>query len=149
MRLKEYDYSQAGAYFVTLVTQGRLCLFGEIVGEEMLLNDLGRVADREMIRLEERFQYVSVPQHIVMPNHAHAIIWIRDDAVIGNPSVGAKQEEPCRTVESPLASPLRADRSSRPWASNPAGLLGRIVATYKAFTARLINGLRHTPGHAV
>jgi hypothetical protein len=42
LRLKGYDYTNTGAYFVTIVTQGRLCLFGEIVGEEMRLNEGGR-----------------------------------------------------------------------------------------------------------
>ncbi|WP_213069403.1 hypothetical protein [Methylomicrobium album] len=39
IRLKGYDYSQAGAYFITICTGGRACLFGEIAGTEMRLND--------------------------------------------------------------------------------------------------------------
>ena len=47
MRLKGYDYSQAGAYFVTICTQGRVCLFGEIAAGKMVLNDVGRIVADE------------------------------------------------------------------------------------------------------
>ena len=46
IRLKGYDYAQAGAYFVTVCTQDRACLFGDIVDEQMRLNDVGRMVER-------------------------------------------------------------------------------------------------------
>ncbi len=69
IRLKGYDYSQPGAYFVTMVTQGRECLFGEIVNGEMLLNEFGRIADECWRAIPNHFPNVELGAYIVMPNH--------------------------------------------------------------------------------
>ena len=69
IRLNGYDYSQAGAYFINLVTQDRLCLFGEIVNGEMRLSQLGNTVQREWLRLERRFPGVELDEYVVMPNH--------------------------------------------------------------------------------
>jgi hypothetical protein len=58
IRLKGYDYSQAGAYFITLCTQDRACLFGRVMNGEMRLNDAGRMVLAECSRLTERFPRV-------------------------------------------------------------------------------------------
>ena len=72
-RLPDYDYTSAGAYFVTLVTQGRECLFGEVMDGEMVLNEWGRLAKNEWWRLGQRFDQVSIDETIIMPNHIHGI----------------------------------------------------------------------------
>ena len=77
IRLKGYDYTQPGAYFVTLVTQGRECLFGEIAAGEMRLNRFGQIAKREWERLSKRFPAVQIDAYVIMPNHVHGIIVIR------------------------------------------------------------------------
>lgn len=74
IRLKGYDYTQPGAYFVTLVTQDRECLFGKIEGEEMLLSPVGQVVQNEWLRLTRRFKNVELDEFSVMPNHVHGII---------------------------------------------------------------------------
>lgn len=78
IRLKNYDYSQAGAYFVTLVTQDRTCLWGEIVDGEIRLNSRGEMVARWWQELENKFPSVHLGEFIVMPNHLHAILWIMD-----------------------------------------------------------------------
>ncbi|MFZ4560620.1 MAG: transposase, partial [Saprospiraceae bacterium] len=55
IRLKGYDYSQAGMYFITLCVQDKLCLFGEVVNGEMVLNDAGRVAKACWLNIPEHF----------------------------------------------------------------------------------------------
>jgi REP element-mobilizing transposase RayT len=85
IRLKGYDYSQAGAYFITLCTQDRACLFGRVMNGEMRLNDAGRMVLAEWNRLPERFPQVVVDAFVVMPNHVHGILVITDPA----PTVGA------------------------------------------------------------
>ena len=75
-RLKGYNYRRAGAYFVTIVVQGRLCLFGDIVGEEMKLNDAGNMIRRTWDALPQRFPNIRIDTFIVMPNHIHGIIVI-------------------------------------------------------------------------
>ena len=68
IRLKGYDYTQVGAYFVTVVTQGRECLFGEIADGEMELNDAGRMVERWWAKLTEKFPSAKTDEFIVMPN---------------------------------------------------------------------------------
>ena len=80
IRLKGYDYTSAGAYFVTIVTYQRECLFGEIVDGKMVLNDYGRVADEYWREIPEHFDNVELGAFIIMPNHIHGIIIITDVA---------------------------------------------------------------------
>ncbi|MGC1378426.1 MAG: hypothetical protein WA821_19495 [Anaerolineales bacterium] len=56
IRLPGYDYTLPGGYYITMVTHDRTCLFGEVVNGEMVLNDLGKVAEREWERLAKRFK---------------------------------------------------------------------------------------------
>src|SRR5215210_6120575 len=76
IRLKGYDYSQAGAYFITVCVQGRVCLFGEVIDGQMHLNDAGRIVLMEWELLEDRFPAVELDAFSVMPNHIHGIIAI-------------------------------------------------------------------------
>ncbi len=76
MRLKGYDYSQAGFYFVTMVTRNREYLFGEIVNDNMVLNDAGMMVDRIWHELPQIHVGIDVEQFIIMPNHIHGIIII-------------------------------------------------------------------------
>lgn len=78
IRLKEYDYSQAGAYYVTIVTWHRECLFGEIVNKEMELSLYGEIVQKWWDELSNHFPNVETGAFIVMPNHAHGIIMITD-----------------------------------------------------------------------
>jgi len=80
IRLKGYDYSQAGAYFVTICTQDRACLFGKVVNGEMRLNDAGRMVLAEWNMLPERFPHVVLDAFVVMPNHVHGIVVITNPA---------------------------------------------------------------------
>jgi REP element-mobilizing transposase RayT len=82
IRLCGYDYAQAGAYFVTIVTQGRECLFGQVVGGEMRLNDAGRMMWDEWKALGQRFPSVELDEFVVMPNHIHGIVRIVEASVV-------------------------------------------------------------------
>jgi REP element-mobilizing transposase RayT len=74
IRLTGYDYKRSGAYFVTIVTRNRLCLFGDISDGEMVLSDTGRIAKASWVGLSSRFPTVSLDSFVVMPNHIHGII---------------------------------------------------------------------------
>ena len=74
IRLKNYDYSQAGLYFVTICTQNRLHLFGEIVDDEMVLNDAGLMVEKWYYELENKFTDMKCREMIIMPNHFHCIV---------------------------------------------------------------------------
>ena len=74
IRLKGYDYSQAGAYFITICCENRGCRFGKIENGEMLLNEFGQIAHNEWMKLAERFENFELDVFQIMPNHIHGII---------------------------------------------------------------------------
>lgn len=78
IRLRDYDYSQNGAYFVTLVTKNREYLFGEIANGKMILNDAGKTVMKCWQEIPEHFPNVEIDECCVMPNHFHGIICIVD-----------------------------------------------------------------------
>ena len=73
-RLKDYDYSQAGAYFITICVQNRVCLFGDITDGEMVLNDAGRMIKKWFFEIAHKFHDIRPDVHVVMPNHFHCIV---------------------------------------------------------------------------
>ncbi|MFQ5713870.1 MAG: transposase [Candidatus Scalinduaceae bacterium] len=89
IRLKDYDYSQQGGYFVTICARNRELLFGRIAEEKMLLNDAGKFANKCWLEIPEHFLHVTLDEFIVMPNHIHGIIIID---TMGN--VGVQNFEP-------------------------------------------------------
>ena len=78
IRLQGYDYTQVGAYFVTVCTQRRMCLFGGVVDGKMRVNDPGRMVERWWLELAEKFPSVKVDAFVVMPNHFHGILMSLD-----------------------------------------------------------------------
>jgi putative transposase len=74
IRLGGYDYSQAGAYFITICTHDRSSIFGEIIDGEMINNDLGNIVRSRWGKLSKHYQNVELDASIVMPNHLHGII---------------------------------------------------------------------------
>lgn len=112
VRLRGYDYSQPGAYFVTLNVRDGECVLGDVVDGHMQWTALGRIVNDFWAQVPVRFPHVSIDQQIVMPNHAHAIIIIHEGAE------GA----------------ITAPRQNRP-------TLGQIVAFYKYETTTQINDL--------
>ena len=75
-RLQHYDYSQAGYYCVTICTQNRQCLFGEIVEAHMILNEAGKSIVRWWNETKNKFPTIELDEFVVMPNHFHGIIAI-------------------------------------------------------------------------
>jgi putative transposase len=79
IRLKGYDYSQPGAYFVTLVAYLREALFGEITDGMMRLNRCGEILHRGWLDLPRHYPHVTLDAFVIMPNHVHAILVLRAD----------------------------------------------------------------------
>jgi len=123
IRLPGYDYAQAGAYFVTMVTRDRAGLFGEIVDGEMRPNQFGRIVVDEWERSSKIRRELETDAFVLMPNHIHGI-------VIHSGAVGA-------TGRSPLQSGPR-HRS-----------LGAFVGGFKSAITKRINESRETPGAPV
>jgi len=91
IRLKGYDYSQGGAYFITICTENRDCLLGEIIDGEMKLSGPGCLIEQCWRNLPQRFPCVSIDEFIVMPNHFHGILWINNHDDVGAPFAHIEQ----------------------------------------------------------
>lgn len=122
IRLKEYDYSQAGAYFVTLCTLNRECLFGSITESKMILNTIGKIVIDSWVWLAEQYDYVTLDESIVMPNHLHGIIVIGDQR---HPTAGGS-----------LVRPYMGKQKS----------LGELVGAFKTVSTKKTNQMRSTQG---
>jgi putative transposase len=78
LRLQDYDYAEAGAYFVTICTWNRRHVLGQIDQGVMVLNVIGSIVTEEWLNLPKLRNNVELDQFIVMPNHFHAILFIAD-----------------------------------------------------------------------
>jgi REP element-mobilizing transposase RayT len=83
IRLRGYDYSKAGRYFITICCQGRESRFGSVKNGKMTLNDAGKMIEKWHLQLPSKFHHIALGQFVVMPNHFHAIIIITDTPNIG------------------------------------------------------------------
>jgi putative transposase len=78
IRLVGYDYARSGAYFITICTHDRQCIFGDIVDGEMNLNELGNIVRSDWLNLGKHHPNVEIDELVVMPNHLHGIICLDD-----------------------------------------------------------------------
>lgn len=78
IRLQGYDYSREGVYYITIVVQDRLHLFGKINNEKMIHNDAGKMIEKWYLKLEDKFPGIKCDEYIVMPDHFHCLIEIRN-----------------------------------------------------------------------
>ena len=107
LRLKGYDYAQAGAYSVTVVVQSRLLVFGDVVDGKMRLNQAGEMVKRVWDEWPDRFPNIEMDAFVVMPNHIHGIIVVVGAPLVGAPSLAAAQDPNARTtVGAPLVGAL-------------------------------------------
>ncbi|HEX6605431.1 MAG TPA: hypothetical protein VF276_00815, partial [Chloroflexia bacterium] len=82
-RLSDYDYAQAGAYFVTLVTVDRALLFGTIADGAMCLSSYGQIAHDVWADLPQHYPHITLDSFVVMPNHIHGVVFFADAAAVG------------------------------------------------------------------
>lgn len=129
IRLKGYDYSQSGAYYVTIVAWHRECLFGEVANGEMRLNKAGEIVQWEWLEIPKRLHYIVLGAFIVMPNHFHGILFFLEEAGatrqrLTRPRLG-KVSLPDVTTEGIDGSPL-PPRGPKPVS------LGAVMAQFKS-----------------
>ena len=84
-RMAHYDYSTAGAYYVTICTHNRRCLLSRVVGRRLApaeteLSVYGKIAQEQLLLLEKRFPLLKVDQYVIMPNHIHAVLILEETA---------------------------------------------------------------------
>ena len=162
IRLKGYAYTQPGAYFVTLVTWQRDCLFGEIIGGVMHLNLIGKIIQSEWQRLTYHFHKIRLDAFIVMPNHFHGTIVIDlveatrqppYETLDSNP-VGATRQPPAETPDgnSPVSDQSSDSPDGSPLPAPPMGpmpnSLGAMIGQFKSRATKRIwslPGMDHSP----
>ena len=81
IRLKGYDYSRPGAYYVTICVHNRKCLFGNITNGKMHLNEYGKIVQTEWLKSSEIRDEIELDAYQIMPNHFHCIVIIKDVAI--------------------------------------------------------------------
>jgi putative transposase len=86
IRLKGYDYSQAGLYFITICCYNRECLFGDVVNGEMVLNEYGTIACNEWLNTPNIRKKVELDVFVIMPNHMHGIIILNGRGELHSPN---------------------------------------------------------------
>ncbi len=147
IRLPNYDYSQSGLYFITICTHNRECLFGDVVDGKMILNEFGNVAQQCWLEIPQHFEHVELDAFVVMPNHVHGIIVIKNDGTqnagaiqnVGeNNNVGARHHN----VGARHAVPLQFEQFGKP----VPGSIPTIIRSYKSAVSKQINQIRQTRG---
>ena len=92
-RLKKFDYSTTGAYFITICTHDRRCMLSHIVGRGLAPAEtkgieytlFGEIAEKQLFLLEERYSHLEIDQYVIMPNHIHAIFILHKNAAGASP----------------------------------------------------------------
>ncbi len=130
IRLKEYDYSQVGAYFVTICTYNRKCILGNINNGKMQLNKYGEIIETEWLKTAEMRNNVELDIHIIMPNHLHGIMFIV--------SRGTMHRAPTNYIP-------KYESFGKPVSNS----IPTIIRGFKSSVTSKINKMRNTPGASV
>jgi REP element-mobilizing transposase RayT len=120
LRLKDYDYTQEGAYFITICTKNRQCIFGDIKHGEMKLSFLGAIASQYWEEIPQHFPHIQLDVFVIMPNHIHGILWIE------------------QTIPS--------KNQPRQYGKMVAGSIPCVVRSYKSAVTKKINQICHQKG---
>ena len=163
IRLRGYDYSQPGSYFITICTQHRECNLGELINGEIQFTVRGMIASLFWLEIPHHFPNVELDQFILMPNHIHGIIVIRDSDNIGeinnretnpkmggetNPKMGGETHRKMGGETNPKmgGETHRKMGGETPPLQDRKPTLGQIIAYYKYRTTKIINQIDDTPG---
>lgn len=92
IRLKGYDYSKSGAYFITICIKDKLHFFGKIQNGKMILNDAGIMIDKWWQKIQEKFPDIELGEYQIMPNHFHAVVINTGISVGADPRVRPENE---------------------------------------------------------
>ena len=129
IRLQDYDYSQNGAYFITICTNNQIPLFGHVVSGEMILNQIGQIVQTEWIRTGMLREGIFLDEFVIMPNHVHGILVIDVDEGRG-------------TLRVPIAA--RAQDNIEKFGKPVSNSIASIMRGFKSTTTRQVNQLNGT-----
>jgi REP element-mobilizing transposase RayT len=155
IRLKGYDYTQAGLYFITICCQDRICRFGNVENGEMILNEYGQIAYNEWVKTPKIRPNVELGEFVVMPNHIHGIIRFLSRGELHSPEITHSPEttnqlhssdyenvigifDVTQPPENDLNSSDKGGVCKTPLRS-PSNNIGAIVRGYKSSVTKKIN----------
>ncbi|MFH1062156.1 MAG: transposase [Candidatus Omnitrophota bacterium] len=137
IRLKNYDYSQPGYYYITICIDNRECIFGDIIDNRIYLNNVGKMVDQTLRTLPEYYQNITIDNYIVMPNHIHGIIQI----------VGAGFPCPNNIINQSIHN--HDNNNPINGRGNHAPTINYIIGYFKYQSTKQINKLQNTPGKKI
>ena len=144
IRLKNYDYKQQGGYFVTICTNDRKCIFGDVINNEMILNNAGKMGKCTWIDLTQHNENIELDEYIIMPNHIHGII-----NIVGAGSKPAlKHNHASIKNNGNKHNEIIINRKIKRAGLEPAPTahgLSEIVRQFKTFSAKRMNQINKTP----
>jgi putative transposase len=171
IRLKGFDYSRPGYYFITLCCYSRECLFGEINEGKMMLNEYGKIARDEWVQSANIRREIELDEFVIMPNHFHAIVKIidienrcdrRGDRPVAPTEISQQQpvapteisqQQPVAPTEISKQPPVAPTEISQQSLVAPTGpkpeSIGSLIAGFKSSVTTKINQLRNKPGEPV
>jgi REP element-mobilizing transposase RayT len=129
IRLKDYDYSRAGAYFVTVCSWRKENMFGEIKNGEMMLNKCGEIVMQCWDDVPNHYHHARLDEFVIMPNHVHGIVFLGDPVGAG------------------LALPTKGVTTRKVGAASSAPTLGVIMRTFKSMSTITANRLFDRQGY--
>jgi len=130
LRLKKYDYTQEGAYYVTACTRNRECLFGDVRDGKMELNEYGKIVKKEWYKTGEIRKNIELDEFTVMPNHIHGVIIV------------AEEYNNMGTCNVPLRRAPQRNREK--FGCSVSNSISTIIKLFKASTTKQINQTRNT-----
>ena len=158
IRLPGYDYTQPGAYYLTILTHKKEHLFGKVVDGIVQLSPVGEIVHEEWLKIPTNFSNVVLDAFVIMPNHMHGILVITDGEMR---SGKGKAFSPDFAKSGENALPLRLETATSPshtqseslttpprLGSQP-GSLPAIVQNFKSVSSRKINKLLKSPGSTI
>ena len=141
IRLCDYDYTQAGAYFVTICAYKHSCIFGKAANGEVVWSRFGRIAAERWSDIPRHFAHVTLDAFVVMPNHIHGILFLRYP---DGEDWATRRGIACYA---PTTTP--AEMGPRRFGTLQSGSVAAIIRSYKSAASRSINELRRRRGARV
>jgi putative transposase len=138
IRLKEYDYTSPGWYYITICTHNRECLFGEVIKGKMVLSPIGKTVQEYWLQIPNHLPNIELDEYVIMPNHIHGIIIINDKNV--NNRRGVRSNAP--TNPNITINPDNYFSQISP----KSGSLSTIIRSYKSAVTKRVNELHNTAG---
>lgn len=131
-RLKNWDYSTNGAYFITICTQNREHYFGEIVEKRFIASEIGTLAEKFWMEIPQHFPYIELGNFVVMPNHVHGILIIDKN---GDSDIcGSVDRESVETLHCNVSIPNKNEQMAN--ISPKSGTISAIVRSYKSVVTK-------------